>query len=105
MAADRVQTTVRFRRGTFRAMDEIAGLYGGLPREDILQMLLIRGIAVTYRELGIEHDPAATAADLLAVVARTWGGDLSDEEATAFDSVLAALARIVQVRDREADGG
>lgn len=105
MATDRVQNTVRFRRGTYRAMDEVAALLGGLPREDVLQLLLVRGLTVTYAELGIEHDPAATAADLLAIVARIWGSDLSDGETAAFGTVLAALARIVQVRDRETDGG
>jgi hypothetical protein len=105
MAADRVQTTMRFRRGTFRSMGEVARLLGGLSREDVMQLLLLRGLAATYRELGIEHDPAATAAELLAALARTWGADLSDDEAAAFDLVQAALARIVQVRDREAEGG
>jgi hypothetical protein len=58
---------------------------------------------VTYRELGIERDPAETAAELLAVLAEAWGAELSDGELAAFGTVQAALARIVQVRARDAE--
>lgn len=103
-APDRLQTSFRYRRNTLRAVDEVRALFGGLSREDMLQLLLLRGLAVTYRELGIKRDPADTAAELLAVLTRTWGGDLSDSEAAAFGMTGAALERIVQVRARDGDG-
>jgi hypothetical protein len=104
MTAERVQVTMRFRVPTFRAVNEVAALLGGLSREDVVQLLLLRGLAATYAELGIEHDPAATAAELLAVLAGSWGSDLTDDEAAAFATARTALDRITQVRGRETGG-
>jgi hypothetical protein len=88
---------------THRAWNEITALNGRMSKEDTLDQLLRRGLAVTYRELGIERDPAETAAELLAALAEAWGAELSDDELAAFGTVQAALARIVQVRARDAE--
>jgi hypothetical protein len=102
MAAEKVQVSMRMHGPTYRAVNEVAALNGRMSREDTLDQLLRRGLAVTYAELGIERDPAETAAELLAALAGAWGGELSDDELAAFGTVRAALDRIVQVRARDA---
>jgi hypothetical protein len=83
-------------------VNEVTALYGRPSKEDVFDLLLRRGLAVTYRELGIERDPAETAGELLAALAGAWGAELSDGEIAAFGTVRAALDRIVQVRARDA---
>lgn len=102
MASDKVQVSMRMHGPTNRALNEMTALYGRMSKEDVTDMLLRRGLAVTYRELGIERDPAETAAELLAALADSWGAELSDGELAAFGTVRAVLDRIVQVRARDA---
>ena len=102
-AGDRVQTTVRFRRGRYRAVGEVSALLG-ISREDAVNLLIGEGLAQLYPRLGIERDPAAAAAELLGLVAGQWEADLSDEELSAFRITMATLERITQVRARETEG-
>lgn len=98
---ERITSSLRFRKGVRRAVDEAAVLMGGLSREEAVHELLVEGLMAAYARLGIERDPADTAAYLLQVVASTWGADLSDEEQAAFETTRHALARITEVRARE----
>jgi hypothetical protein len=103
MGSERVSTSVRFRQGRFRAVEEVAALLGGISREEAIHLILGKGLAVMYAELGIERDPAETAAELLRTVAATWGGDLSDDEQAALAVTGKVLERITQVRARETE--
>jgi hypothetical protein len=102
---ERIASTLRFRVGVRRAVDEMAVLLGGLSREEATHELLVEGLMAAYARLGIERDPADTAAYLLQVVISTWGADLSDEEQAAFAVTSKALDRIAQVRARDAKTG
>jgi hypothetical protein len=98
---ERVASTLRFRLGVRRAVDEMAVMLGGLSREETVHVLLVEGLTAAYARLGLDRDPAATAAYLLHTVAETWGSDLSDDERAAFEVTAKALERITQVRARQ----
>jgi hypothetical protein len=98
---ERLSTNIRFRSGLRRAVDEAATLLGGLSREQAVHLLLYHGLRAAYADLGIEQDPAATAAELLRVIAGTWENDLSDNEIAAIGTTCQALDRITQIRARE----
>lgn len=102
---ERFTTTVRFRRGRYKAVMEAADLTGVLSRDEMVNLLLGEGLAQLYARLGIERDPAATAAELLRAISATWAGDLSDEETAAIAVATAALDRIAQIRARESKTG
>jgi len=101
---ERVQTTVRFHRGRYRAVSEVAELIG-TSREDAVHLLIGEGLSVLYARLGIQPDPAVHALELLKLVTGTWHADLSDDELSAFRITMAALERIAQVRARETEDG
>jgi hypothetical protein len=104
-SGERIATAVRFRAGLRRAVDEAAVLLGGLSREQALHLLLNEGLAAAYARLGIEKDPAATAAELLGAIAGTWESDLSDDEIAAIETTRKAMERIAQIRAREPKTG
>lgn len=98
---ERINTNLRMRRATRRAVDEMSALLGGLSRDDTVNFLLRGALAAQYERLGITRDPAVTAAELLRVIGVTWETDLSDDEVRAFGIVQGALARVIQFRARE----
>jgi hypothetical protein len=102
---ERLATHLRFRMGLRRAVDEAAVLLGGMSREQAIHLLLNEGLASAYARLGIEKDPAATAAELLRVVSATWANDLSDDELAAIETTCQAMDRIAQIRAREPKTG
>jgi len=103
--AERATTSVRLVRSTRRAVDELRKLLGGLSRDDTVQLLLAEGLTAQYARLGIERNPAVTAAELLRAVAETWGADLSNDELAAIETTCHALLRIAEIRDREQEPG
>ena len=76
-----------------------------MSREQAIHLLLNEGLASAYARLGIEKDPAATAAELLRVVSATWANDLSDDELAAIETTCQAMDRIAQIRAREPKTG
>jgi hypothetical protein len=102
---ERLATHLRFRPGLRRAVDEAAVLLGGMSREQAVHLLLNEGLSAAYARLGIDRDPAATAAELLRIVASTWETDLSDDELAAIATAVTAMERIAQIRAREPKTG
>jgi hypothetical protein len=101
MAEERIVTPFRLRRSMRRAIDEVVALLGGPSREDVVHLLLLDGMRITYERLGIERDPAVMASELLRSLGSTWEGELGDDEIAAIATTRRALDRIAGIRVRE----
>lgn len=104
-ATDQVTTQIRFRRGQNKAVDELRALLGNISRDDMVFQLIRGGLIEAYARMGIERDPAATAAELLDVITDQWSADWSDDEIAAFGTVARVLERITEIRARENKAG